>query len=112
MAGYIRLKRDSKDVGEVQSKMSMWAFHGNLWAKGDTFWGTSDLKAHPLGNSCPELGSPTYTRTVDRIRTRAFRDPSDTKARMFHSTKDDAHCFTLKCFQRFQCCSRKVTKRR
>ncbi|MPC84808.1 hypothetical protein E2C01_079558 [Portunus trituberculatus] len=29
----------------------MWVFHGNLWAKGDTFWGTSYLKAHPLG--CP-----------------------------------------------------------
>ncbi|MPC63264.1 hypothetical protein E2C01_057359 [Portunus trituberculatus] len=31
----------------------MWAFHGNLWAKGDTFCGTSYLKAHPLGNPCP-----------------------------------------------------------
>ncbi|MPC34400.1 hypothetical protein E2C01_027787 [Portunus trituberculatus] len=42
------------------------AFHGNLWAKGDTFWGASYLKVHPLGNRSPELGSPTYTRTVDR----------------------------------------------
>ncbi|MPC13547.1 hypothetical protein E2C01_006285 [Portunus trituberculatus] len=27
---------------------------GNLWAKGDTFSGTSYLKAHPLGNRCSE----------------------------------------------------------
>ncbi|MPC99474.1 hypothetical protein E2C01_094889 [Portunus trituberculatus] len=26
--------------------------------------------------------SPTYTRTVDRIRTRALEDPSDPKVRM------------------------------
>ncbi|MPC80082.1 hypothetical protein E2C01_074649 [Portunus trituberculatus] len=32
----------------------MWAFYGNFWAKGDTFWGTSYLKAHPLGNRSPE----------------------------------------------------------
>ncbi|MPC24709.1 hypothetical protein E2C01_017798 [Portunus trituberculatus] len=44
--------------------------------------GTSYLKAHPLGNRCPERGSPTYTRTMDRIRTRALGDPSDPKARM------------------------------
>ncbi|MPD06809.1 hypothetical protein E2C01_102637 [Portunus trituberculatus] len=42
---------------------------GNLWVNGDTFSGTSYLKTHPLGNRCPERGSPTYTRTVDRIRT-------------------------------------------
>ncbi|MPC71750.1 hypothetical protein E2C01_066036 [Portunus trituberculatus] len=54
----------------------MWAFHGSLWAKGDTFWGTSYLKAHPLG------GCPTYTWTMDRIKTRARGDPSDPKARM------------------------------
>ncbi|MPC21082.1 hypothetical protein E2C01_014055 [Portunus trituberculatus] len=60
----------------------MWAFHGNFWAKGDTFWGTSCLKAHPLGNRCPERGSPTYTQTVDRIRTRTLGDSSDPKARM------------------------------
>ncbi|MPC07990.1 hypothetical protein E2C01_000559 [Portunus trituberculatus] len=53
----------------------MWTFHGNLWAKGDTFWGISYLKAHPLGN-------PTYTRTVDRIRSRGLGDPSDPKGRM------------------------------
>ncbi|MPC47384.1 hypothetical protein E2C01_041128 [Portunus trituberculatus] len=28
--------------------------NGNLLAKGDTFWGTSYFKAHPLGNRCPE----------------------------------------------------------
>ncbi|MPC24890.1 hypothetical protein E2C01_017985 [Portunus trituberculatus] len=33
---------------------TMWAFHVNLWAKGDTFYCTSYLKAHPLGNRCPE----------------------------------------------------------
>ncbi|MPD04279.1 Flap endonuclease GEN 1 [Portunus trituberculatus] len=33
---------------------TLWAFHGNLWAEGDTFCGTSYLKAHPLGNRCPE----------------------------------------------------------
>ncbi|MPC19137.1 hypothetical protein E2C01_012045 [Portunus trituberculatus] len=46
--------------------------------------GTSYLKAHPLGNHCSERGSPTYTQTVDRIRTRALGDPSDPdpKARM------------------------------
>ncbi|MPC97886.1 hypothetical protein E2C01_093224 [Portunus trituberculatus] len=60
----------------------MWAFHGNLWAEGDTFCGTSYLKAHPLGNHCLESGSPTYTRTVDRIRTHALGDPSDRKTRM------------------------------
>ncbi|MPC23820.1 hypothetical protein E2C01_016885 [Portunus trituberculatus] len=38
--------------------------------------------AHPLGNRCPEYGSPTYTRTVDRIRTRVLGDPSDPKTRM------------------------------
>ncbi|MPD01157.1 hypothetical protein E2C01_096673 [Portunus trituberculatus] len=38
----------------------MCAFHGNLWAKGDTFWGTSYLKVHPLGNHCPsEEALPT-----------------------------------------------------
>ncbi|MPC77626.1 hypothetical protein E2C01_072084 [Portunus trituberculatus] len=58
----------------------MWVFHGNFWAKGDTCWGTSYLKAHPLGNRCPELGSPTYTQTVDRIRTRMLEDPSGPKA--------------------------------
>ncbi|MPD00577.1 hypothetical protein E2C01_096058 [Portunus trituberculatus] len=57
-------------------------FTGILGLKGDTFCGTSYLKAHPLGNRCPERGSPTYTRTMDRIRTRAFGDPSDPKARM------------------------------
>ncbi|MPD04428.1 hypothetical protein E2C01_100114 [Portunus trituberculatus] len=46
------------------------------------FCGTSYLKAHPLGNPCPECGSPTYTRTVDRIRTSALGDPSDPTARM------------------------------
>ncbi|MPC31920.1 hypothetical protein E2C01_025220 [Portunus trituberculatus] len=36
------------------------AFHGNLWAKGDTFWGTSYLKVHPLGNLAPsEEAQPT-----------------------------------------------------
>ncbi|MPC63511.1 hypothetical protein E2C01_057609 [Portunus trituberculatus] len=25
----------------------MWAFHGNLWAKGDILGGTSYLKPHP-----------------------------------------------------------------
>ncbi|MPC43570.1 hypothetical protein E2C01_037220 [Portunus trituberculatus] len=55
----------------------MWAFHGNLWVKGDTVLGTSYLKAHPLGNCCQ-----SYTRTVDRIRTRSLEDPSDPKARM------------------------------
>ncbi|MPC45336.1 hypothetical protein E2C01_039033 [Portunus trituberculatus] len=61
----------------------MWAFHRNFWAKGDTFLGgTSYLKAHPLRNHCPKCGSPTYTRTVDRIRTRMLGDPSDTKAHM------------------------------
>ncbi|MPC70939.1 hypothetical protein E2C01_065204 [Portunus trituberculatus] len=50
--------------------------------RGDTFWGTSYLKAHPLGNCCPEGGSPTYTRTVGKIRTRALGDPSDLKARV------------------------------
>ncbi|MPC81053.1 hypothetical protein E2C01_075653 [Portunus trituberculatus] len=44
--------------------------------------GTCDLKAHPLGNRCPERGSPTYTQTVNRIRTRALGDPSEPKARM------------------------------
>ncbi|MPC07560.1 hypothetical protein E2C01_000124 [Portunus trituberculatus] len=58
----------------------MWAFHGNFWAKGDTFHGTSYLKAHPLKNRCPERGNPTYTRNVDRIQTRALGDPSDPKA--------------------------------
>ncbi|MPC52949.1 hypothetical protein E2C01_046830 [Portunus trituberculatus] len=43
--------------------------------------GTSYLKAHLLGNRCPELRSSTYTRTVDRIRTRALGDPSDPKTR-------------------------------
>ncbi|MPC92344.1 hypothetical protein E2C01_087427 [Portunus trituberculatus] len=38
--------------------------------------------AHPLTNRCPEGGSPTYTRTVGRIRTCAFGDPSDSKPRM------------------------------
>ncbi|MPD04625.1 hypothetical protein E2C01_100323 [Portunus trituberculatus] len=57
----------------------MWAFYGNLWAKGAISWGTSYLKTHPLGNRCPERGSPTYTRTVDRIRTRALGDLSDHK---------------------------------
>ncbi|MPC78954.1 hypothetical protein E2C01_073463 [Portunus trituberculatus] len=38
--------------------------------------------AHPLGNRCPKRGNPTYTRTVDRIRTRALGDPSDPKSRM------------------------------
>ncbi|MPC72593.1 hypothetical protein E2C01_066905 [Portunus trituberculatus] len=33
----------------------MWDFHGNLWAKGGTFWGTSYLKAHLLGNHCPDF---------------------------------------------------------
>ncbi|MPC72666.1 hypothetical protein E2C01_066978 [Portunus trituberculatus] len=60
----------------------MWAFHGNLWAKEGTFWGASYLKTHLLGNPCPERGSPVYTRTVDRIRTRALGDPSEPKARM------------------------------
>ncbi|MPD04981.1 hypothetical protein E2C01_100697 [Portunus trituberculatus] len=60
----------------------MLAFHGNLLAKGDTFWGTSYLKAHPLGNRCLERGNPIYTRTVDSIRTSALGDPSDHKARM------------------------------
>ncbi|MPC65538.1 hypothetical protein E2C01_059675 [Portunus trituberculatus] len=60
----------------------MWAFHGNFWAKRDNFWGPSYLKAHPLGNRCPECGIPTYTRTVDRIRTRTLGDPSDPKAGM------------------------------
>ncbi|MPC76274.1 hypothetical protein E2C01_070682 [Portunus trituberculatus] len=56
-----------------------WAFHAKLWAKGDFFGGTSYLITHPLGNPCPERGSPTYTRTVDRIRTPALGDPSDPK---------------------------------
>ncbi|MPD01748.1 hypothetical protein E2C01_097288 [Portunus trituberculatus] len=60
----------------------MRAFHGNLWAKGDTFGGTSYLKAHPLGNRCPKSGGPTNTRTVDRIRTLVLGDPLDPKARM------------------------------
>ncbi|MPC54314.1 hypothetical protein E2C01_048224 [Portunus trituberculatus] len=64
----------------------MWGFHGNLWAKGDTFWGTSYLKAHPLGNRCPKWGSPTYTQTVDRIRARALEDPSDPKGCMVPQT--------------------------
>ncbi|MPC87837.1 hypothetical protein E2C01_082716 [Portunus trituberculatus] len=58
---------------------TIWASHGNLWA---TFWGISYLKAHPLGNRCPEGGSPTYTRTVDRIQSRALGDSADPKARM------------------------------
>ncbi|MPC23234.1 hypothetical protein E2C01_016275 [Portunus trituberculatus] len=41
-----------------------------------------EVPAHPLGNRCPESGSPTYTQTMDRIRTRALGDPSDPKARM------------------------------
>ncbi|MPC58119.1 hypothetical protein E2C01_052114 [Portunus trituberculatus] len=36
----------------------MWAFYGNLWAKGDTFCGTSYLKAHPLRNRCPRVRKP------------------------------------------------------
>ncbi|MPC72835.1 hypothetical protein E2C01_067149 [Portunus trituberculatus] len=58
------------------------AFHGYFWGQGNTFLGTSYFKSHPLGNRCPERESPTYIRTVNRIRTHAFGNPSDAKARM------------------------------
>ncbi|MPC71840.1 hypothetical protein E2C01_066130 [Portunus trituberculatus] len=66
----------------------------NLWAKGDTFWGTSYLKAHPLGNRYLKCGSRTYTRTVDKIRTRALGDPSDPKARMVQLYHGGPHAYS------------------
>ncbi|MPC71633.1 hypothetical protein E2C01_065917 [Portunus trituberculatus] len=51
-------KEERKDLAQHRSfkstSISKQAFHGNLWTKGDTFWGTSYLKAHRLGNRCPE----------------------------------------------------------
>ncbi|MPC60859.1 hypothetical protein E2C01_054918 [Portunus trituberculatus] len=46
--------------------------------------------AHPLGNRCP-----SYTRTVDRIRTRVLEDPSDPKACMVPLYHGDPLLFIL-----------------
>ncbi|MPC77256.1 hypothetical protein E2C01_071707 [Portunus trituberculatus] len=41
----------------------MCAFHGNFWAKGDTFWGASYLKA-PSEEAQPTLGPWTEFEPV------------------------------------------------
>ncbi|MPC75203.1 hypothetical protein E2C01_069587 [Portunus trituberculatus] len=62
-----------------------------------TFLGTSYLKVHPLGNRYPKQGSPTYTRTVGRIRTRVLGDPSDPKARVVNPFSTATY-FYLECY--------------
>ncbi|MPC59495.1 hypothetical protein E2C01_053515 [Portunus trituberculatus] len=72
----------------------MWASHGNLWTKGVTFWGYLLSQSPSARKPLPRVrkpnpeyilciySGPTYTRTVDRIRTCALGDPSDPKACM------------------------------
>ncbi|MPC28851.1 hypothetical protein E2C01_022063 [Portunus trituberculatus] len=56
----------------------MRGFHGILWAKGDTFWGTSYLKAHPLGNRCPDTSPGLLGLVVSNILELLFTRSSCT----------------------------------
>ncbi|MPC68318.1 hypothetical protein E2C01_062518 [Portunus trituberculatus] len=66
----------------------MWGFHGNLWAKGGTFWGTSYLKAHPLGNVAPsEEAQPTLGPWTGFEPVR-LETPGTPKHAWFHCTEE------------------------
>ncbi|MPC86175.1 hypothetical protein E2C01_080991 [Portunus trituberculatus] len=88
--------------GQRQRGQKDWTFFQCVFVSVGVFTGIYGLKeihfGYPLSQSPParkplsRVRKPIYTRTVDRIRTRALGDPSDLKACMvllYHGGKNN-----------------------